>query len=200
MRFCQQCTRLQPLAQFDGTRRSCRASLSKRRIRKRPGGSPRGGKRTALYARCGGGNTLHGSNSDSEGSGGGHGSSDNLRMQYGPHRHQLPPHPQWYEASGSASLRSSNSEQAMTSGSAPAPPSWGGPAAAGAAEQTQRWLAARQAPPRGAFPSGPVAAAAASAPPPGPAVGSVLANLSTTDLQRLASLLERLQSEERLAG
>ncbi|PRW60887.1 Squamosa promoter-binding 1 [Chlorella sorokiniana] len=32
-RFCQQCTRLEPLSFFDGQRRSCRSSLAKRQER-----------------------------------------------------------------------------------------------------------------------------------------------------------------------
>lgn len=32
-RFCQQCTRLEPLSYFEGTRRSCRSSLAKRQVR-----------------------------------------------------------------------------------------------------------------------------------------------------------------------
>lgn len=39
-RFCQQCTRLEPLSRFDEGRRSCRTSLCRRRSRKRPGSSP----------------------------------------------------------------------------------------------------------------------------------------------------------------
>jgi DNA polymerase-3 subunit gamma/tau len=40
LRFCQQCTRLEPLANFNGGRRSCKTSLAKRQARAHRGKAP----------------------------------------------------------------------------------------------------------------------------------------------------------------
>ncbi|KAI3425020.1 hypothetical protein D9Q98_008402 [Chlorella vulgaris] len=110
LRFCQQCTRLHLLGQFDGNHRSCRASLSKRRNRKRPGGAPYSGKRSTLYARCGRGMAR---GSESEGSADGE-EAEVQAQQSHKHQHlrqklQRAQHLMRREASGISSQHSDSS-------------------------------------------------------------------------------------------
>jgi hypothetical protein len=199
MRFCQQCTRLHPVAEFDGARRSCRTALSKRRTRKRQEDSPRSGRRAAIYARCGGSSSMS-SDEDrkgTSGSQGGHLRRPHPRQQEQQQRgmQRLLARDVRHEASSSAS----NSELAVAA-AAGASARAGLGAATDAAQRAQLWApgraqAGQEEPQWGQ--NAPAWAGELAALPPVPAGNS--GTLSVEQTHQLALLLGRLLGGRRLA-